>query len=430
MVSQPALISDKKEREIFQVSEFNDFINQLISIREFVIEGEISEINISQNKWVFITLKDPKTEEVLNVFSIVYQIRAYLDLLQVGTLVQVRGYPKLRGKSGRFSLNAQEIIPVGNGKLQQAFLQLKAKLESEGLFDQSRKRPLPDYPRAVFLLTAANSRAYSDFIKIAKERGFGKVKIYFIPISVQGSQAVSSILAGFNLVRKYHRQADLAVITRGGGSLEDLIAFNQEEVVRAAYGLPIPLVSAIGHEADVSLIDYIADVRASTPTNAAEVVFTSLNETQQQLEILTNSLKYQISNKIKSQAHHLNLLQSSLVSSFSQPLSNLKQIENKLHSLSSYYLQKVKLAENNLNNSSYQLINRQKNIYQKSALEYNRAVQVLNSINPQSILSRGYSITINSQGQIIKNAGQIRLGQMIKTRLAKGWFGSKVKEIG
>ncbi len=419
----------KEVEEIFQVSEFNDFVNQLLSFREYVVEGEISEFNISRNKWVFITLKDPQTEEILNVFAVVYQVQSYLPLLQIGTLVRVQGYPKLRGKSGRFSLNAYRIIPVGNGSLQQAFLQLKAKLEAEGLFDPSRKRPLPPFPQAVFLLTAPGSRAYSDFIKITKERGFGQVKIYHIPISVQGEQAVPSILRAFDLVRKYYHLADLAVITRGGGSLEDLQAFNQEEVVRAAYGLPIPLVSAIGHEADISLIDYIADKRASTPTNAAEIVFPTLNETQQQLELLANSLSYQMRNKFKGSWHHLHLLQTSLISSFSQPIDRLSHRQEKLASLLSLYHQQLNFRFQQLDTLSNDLSTKSRNQYHQSSLHYAQLAKLLDSVSPKTILSRGYSISLTTDGRILKRSQQLKVNQLVKTYLKKGSFFSQVTKV-
>ncbi len=415
--------------EVFQVSEFNEFVNQLLSFREYIVEGEISEINISRNKWVFITLKDPQTEEVLNVFAVAYQIQTYLSLLQVGTLVRVQGYPKLRGKSGRFSLNAYRIIPVGNGTLQEAFLKLKAKLEAEGLFDASRKRTLPDFPQSIFLLTAPNSRAYSDFIKITRERSFGKVKIYHIPISVQGDQAVPSILKALNLVRKYHHLAEVVVITRGGGSLEDLQAFNQEEVVRAAYGLPIPLVSAIGHEADISLIDYIADKRASTPTNAAEVVFPTLNETQQQLELLSRSLAYQLKTKIRAKEHHLSLLQNNLINSISRPLLGLERVATKLKNLMDHRLQKITFLESQLQQITNQLNRLERENYQRTLSSYRQSVKLLNSLNPKTILSRGYSITLDQQGRIIKNSHQLQISQVIKTHLKTGSFTSQIKEI-
>ncbi len=331
-------LQNKTDDEVvFQVSEFNDFINNLISVKECVVEGEISEINVRQNRWVFITLKDPEKGEVLNVFATFYQVREFINYLQVGSLVHVYGYPRLHGKSGKFSLSAYKIVPVGDGRLMKAFLELKAKLEAEGLFDEGRKRSLPPYPARVFLVTAPGSRAYSDFIKVTKERGFGKITIYHIPIRVQGVEAVPSILRAFRLVRMYADQADLVVITRGGGSLEDLQAFNDESVVRSAFGLPIPLVSAIGHEADVSLIDFVADVRASTPSNAAEIIFPSLSEVSQELDLLNKSLMYYINQKWQKRWHDFVQLKNNLVMAFKTPFDRIRDLETRLKSLMGHY---------------------------------------------------------------------------------------------
>ncbi|NOY15076.1 MAG: exodeoxyribonuclease VII large subunit [bacterium] len=415
--------------EVFQVSEFNQFINNLISLRQFKVEGEISEINIRQNRWVFITLKDPEKEEVLKVFSTFYQVRENLEFLQVGALVQVCGYPKLYGKSGRFSLSAYKILPVGDGKLQRAFLELKAKLQAEGLFDESRKRRLPGYPRAVFLLTAPESRAYSDFIKVTQERGFGVIKIKHVPISAQGAEAVPSILRAFRLVRAQADEADLAVITRGGGSLEDLQAFNDEEVVRAAFGLPIPLVSAIGHEADVSLIDYVADVRASTPSNAAEIIFPSLAEVGQEVELLSRSLAHYMNQKLEAAWYRFMMLKKSLAGSFTAPMERLSNLETRLKSLLVHYHQRLGWLEGQLPVLSARLVENQAQALRLGWQRYRQYKSLVISFDPRAVLKRGYSITTDASGRLIKDAGQIQINKVLMTYLRKGKIKSQVKEV-
>jgi len=430
MVSQLSLPErPEPDKEVFQVSEFNQFINSLISIRSFTVEGEISEINISRNRWVFITLKDPQAEEVLNVFAVVYQIRPQLDLLQPGSLVRVTGYPKLRGKSGRFSLQAHQIELVGDGSLQKAFLQLKAKLEAEGLFDPARKRPLPEYPSRVYLLTAPDSRAYSDFIKITRHRAFGLIKIYHIPISVQGEQAVPSILRAFDIIRQRPQIADLAVITRGGGSLEDLQAFNQEEVVRAAFGLPIPLVSAIGHEADVSLIDYVADVRASTPSNAAEIIFPALSETLNQLELMHRSLVYQINNRLVSHLHRLESLRQALIHSFTQPFERLRQAQVRFETLLLNYQRRLVWYQDQVPVVSRRLAEAINLVMQQSQQRLIKSSHLLNSLNPTAVLKRGFSVTTDNTGRIIKSSRQVKPADDLITYLKAGRIKSQVKEV-
>ena len=423
-------LQDKNQNEmVFQVSEFNEFINNLISVKECVVEGEISEINVRQNRWVFMTLKDPEKEEVLNVFATFYQVREFINYLQVGSLVHVYGYPRLYGKSGKFSLSAYKIVPVGDGKLMKAFLELKAKLEAEGLFDEGRKRSLPPYPARVFLLTAPGSRAYSDFVKVTRERGFGKITIYHIPIRVQGVEAVPSILRAFRLVRMYADQADLVVITRGGGSLEDLQAFNDESVVRSAFGLPIPLVSAIGHEADVSLVDFVADVRASTPSNAAEIIFPSLSEVSQELDLLNKSLIYYMNQKWQKKWHDFIQLKTSLVASFKTPFDRVRDLEIKLKSLMEHYGEKIKWLQVQNKLKSEQMNRAVGQVLSVWVQRWEKNKSLLMSFDPKAVLKRGYSITVDAKGGLIKGYDQVKKDQELITYLSKGKIKTQVKGV-
>ena len=229
---------------VYSVSEFLDFINAYLEgVPEVVVQGEISSIKLSQGRWYFITIKDEQSS--VDIFAVGSQIPLCRQL-EEGMLVNVYGYPKLYKKSGRFSLNATNITPAGEGGLKLAFEKLKLKLEAEGLFDPSRKREITKFPQKIGLITARDSQAYKDFVKVLDARIKG-VKIYFYPASVQGRDALKEISAGIAHFNALMPDLDVLVLARGGGSLEDLYTFNTEELARAIYSSKIPIFTCDGH---------------------------------------------------------------------------------------------------------------------------------------------------------------------------------------
>lgn len=408
---------------IFQVSECTEMLNAHLSrLGELVVEGEISELKVSQGKWLFVTIKDSYSS--LNVFGVMFQLRN-AQSLAVGMKVHVTGIPKLHQKSGRFSLQAVKIIPAGEGALKQAYDNLKNKLESEGLFDLSHKRRLPKIPMEVALLTASGSEAFNDFTKIARER-FPGISISHIPITVQGDSAPDSIIQG--LKKANLGNFDLLVLTRGGGSLEDLLAFNDEAVARAVFASRVPIVCAIGHEGNVTLAELTADLRASTPSNAAELsipdinfIFESIDRSitqmsdsisqkitqyQQRTEFLAKTLNYGLKN-------HIGYINSKIrkMSEFARltkhQIDHLKQIN--LHSLSSSqnYVQS-KLS--------------------KTQFRFNQASNALRFLDSRRVLKRGYTLTRNSQGKLIESRESVRINQTITTEFHDGTIRSIINQ--
>lgn len=251
----------------FGVSEFVAILNQTLEYAypNVTITGEIANFRVSKNRWVYFDLKDDQAS--VKFFGTVYQLPGPLE---DGMMVALRGVPRLHPLYG-FSVTAQAIQPVGEGSIKKAAKLLEAKLAAEGLFDEGRKRPLPYPPRYIGLITSGESAAYRDFIKIITAR-WGGMHITLIDVQVQGEAAPVQVAQA---IAQFNQQAvapEVLVITRGGGSAEDLQAFSTEQVTRAVAGSRIPTIVAIGHEVDVSLAELAADQRASTPSNAAELL--------------------------------------------------------------------------------------------------------------------------------------------------------------
>ncbi len=262
-----APLTQPPEGRVYSVSEFNEFINGVLAVHPVVVEGEISRFEIRQQRLIFFTLVDKKS--TVDCFAMIWDIDAPLELCTEGAMVRVYGVPGLYVKSGRFRINVKRLELAGEGALRRAYELLKARLAKEGLFDIARKRILPRYPRRIGLITSRDAAAYSDFLKILRER-WGGLEILFINVAVQGVGAVPQIVRAIEAMQR--ENIDVMVITRGGGSLEDLAAFNSEKVARAVFSSRIPVVVGVGHERDESLADFVADVRASTPSNAAELI--------------------------------------------------------------------------------------------------------------------------------------------------------------
>lgn len=432
------------ENKIFQVSEFNEFVNNYLGeIGEVVVEGEISEIKVSQGKWLFLTIKDE--ESSVDIFSLVFRIRNY-GVLEEGMLVHIYGVPRLYKKSGRFSLFASQIVPAGEGALRIAFEKLKLKLEKEGLFDEGRKRPLPIFPEKIGLITAKNSQAYSDFIKVLGER-MGGIKIYFYPVLVQGRGSVESILQAFEYFNKNLSDLDLLILTRGGGSLEDLLAFNDEQVARAIFSSKIPVVCGIGHEKDVSLADFVADKRASTPSNAAELIVREKIEALRQIRYSINIIESQLRSKVDyiRQYQHLivrieNRLKENLKTKgqiINQAVVILKEAIvkkiNGLHQLIyrfdkefSRFSQSLSFVWQKANNLKSQLIRANDFWLRKKKAEIDSLARLLKNLDYKRVLKRGFSITIDNQGRIIKTTKQVCRNKDIISRLFDGKIYSKV----
>jgi exodeoxyribonuclease VII large subunit len=384
---------------IFSVSDLNDAVNHHLSLLgNITVEGELSRLDVKNGRLIFGSLKDASSS--VDIFSMSHLLRNFRQF-EPGMLVRVTGTLGLYKQSSRFRIMAQSMVPVGEGALQIAFEKLKAQLDKEGLFAPERKRAIPDWPTNIGLITAKNSSAYYDVIKILSAR-MGSITIKLLPVTVQGRAAVPSILAAFTYCNQHASSFDVIIMARGGGSLEDLQAFNSEEIARAVFSCKVPVVSAIGHEDNWSLTDYVADVRASTPSNAAELTVRDQQEVISTINTAVQFIKSMIVNRSKQYQ-----------SSIDQSIYIIRHLSNK--------------SSDSIKNMIMQI---NQSIHQKLLL-VSKDIDYLSRINEsydyQKILHRGFSITKNKQGKIIKTVKQVHSQEEIITQLAEGVITSHVK---
>ncbi len=307
----------------FSVSEFLAACNQVLdfSFSSIIIEGEISSFKVNQGKWVFFDLKDE--ESSLNCFMTAFQMRMPLE---DGMKVLVRGTPKVT-KWGKFSLTVQTVVPVGEGNIKKSYEILKAKLAKEGLFDPSKKRPLPAGLSKIGVISSTAAAGYADFIKIINER-WGGFHIQVAHTQVQGVDAPDQIIRALKYFNE-HSEVELIAIIRGGGSADDLAAFNDEQLVRAIAASKIPVITGIGHEVDESLSDLAADLRGSTPSNVAELISPDKHQIIEHYQTIISRLGHTIVDKIN------NLIDSNRLALSSTKKNLLLKINNILTIISS-----------------------------------------------------------------------------------------------
>lgn len=392
------------EPRVFSVSEFYSYINELLGFEEVIVEGEVSKVDIFKGYLVYFSINDK--ESVLPCLMYKNRLDAMgmpVEALGVGETIQVRGFPNIYAKRGEFKLLAEHISLIGEGALKKAFELLKKKLEAEGLFRQDLKRPIPQYPQAIGLITSKGAAAYTDFMKVLGAR-WGGLKIYFYHASVQGETAVGEMLEAFNYFNTAVSELDAVVLTRGGGSLEDLAAFNAESVVRAVRSSKWPVICAVGHERDESLADFAADLRASTPSNAAELLVPTREEEKYYLSSLKKKLTLHMEGKVAQEKQFFERSLSLMERFFQKPKTELISFREHLERSAMVWLSRIK-----------------SDLMQKERL--------LKSFDPRGVLKRGYSITATEEGRIIKSVGSLALNEVVRTSLYEGIFKSSVIKI-
>lgn len=385
--------------KIFSVSEYVEFLNETLHERDAVVEGEVSEYKVNQGKWVFFKIKDD--DSTLECFSIVYRIKFPLE---DGMRVRLYGRPRIYAKNGRLSINVEWVEPAGEGALKRAFELLKAELQKEGLFSQERKRPLPRFPKRIGLITSRDAAAYGDFLKVLKAR-WGGVEIYFRHVQVQGVDAVESIAESFSVFnsRQKELRLDLIVLVRGGGSLEDLAAFNSREVAYAVFGASVPVVAGVGHEQDVTIADFVADVRASTPSNAAELIAPHRDELQNYVEGMTGEMEAATESLAQAAAGRVNDMVGVLDA----------EVSRRSHAFSSLFS----------NFALHLNFFGERVIMHKSKVE--GFVRLLSSLSPQAVLERGYAIVKKGE-RVVTSVRVVHPKDEISVRLKDGEVGAEI----
>lgn len=393
---------------VFSVSDFVDYINALLGQEIVKIKGEASDISIFREQIVFFSLKD--ADSTVNCwFPKNYQFQWGVEL-QEGVEIIVKVKPQLSPKSGRFGLRVLEMSLSGEGSLRRALSKLKHQLESEGLFDESRKRPLPFLPRNVGLITGENSAAYSDFIKVLQAR-IGGINIYFAPVRVQGAGSIAEICGALQYFNNNNR-VDLIVLTRGGGSLEDLQSFNSEEVARAVFSSAIPIVAAVGHEKDWSLSELAADLRASTPSNAAELIAPHRQELMRSVNIWLGLCRQYFSQfmRAKQQAvfNQVNIINNVFKQRIAYHHNLLNSLKIYFDNFTRAYVQKQEAVEAmraGLLSNFGKYCNLKKQAYES-------LYKLVLSYSPRHVLKRGYSV-VKLGEKIVKSSRQVKSGDEI-----------------
>jgi exodeoxyribonuclease VII large subunit len=383
------------EPQVISVSEFIGIINETLAFAypQVVIEGEVSGFKINQQRFVFFDIKDEN-----NTLGCFMMARDLVLPIEDGMKVRIAGSPKVT-KFSRFSLTVRRIELAGEGELRRAMELLRKKLETEGLFDQSRKRPLPTFPRRIGLITSGTSAAYHDFIKILNAR-WGGVHVLLADVTVQGLTAPDQIVGALTYFNQLAEPADVLVLIRGGGSLEDLQAFSTEPVARAVAASRTPVIVGVGHEVDVSLADHAADLRAATPTDAARLVVPDRNEILARIDHLVSRGEHALRSAASERRARIDRSLRQFEAYLRLPLERLEALTRNLSAFESLLL-----------------TNRR---HQVQTLD-----RVLRSLNPAAVLGRGYAI-VRRSGAILRDPATARADDPIDVQLAEGSLTARV----
>ena len=393
---------------IFTVSEVNQFIKDLLDnvppLQEVLLRGEISNYKLYPSGHHYFTLKDSQCSLKCVMFrGSAARLRFRPENgMQVIASGRISVYPR----DGAYQLYCTGLTPEGAGDLSVAFEQLKEKLRKEGLFDESHKKPLPPYPRRIAIVTSPAGAAVHDMIRILRRR-YPIAKVLLLPVRVQGTEAPAEI-AGAIRYANAHGLADVLITGRGGGSLEDLWAFNDERVARAIYDSDIPVISAVGHEPDVAISDFVADRRASTPSNAAEIAVPDQVELRRQLSDLAERMTGSEASRLQALRERVDALGRKRVLT-----DQLAYVDKRMELL---HLQQ-RLGD---------LANAEIARKQKS---FTALAASLDAMSPLKVLGRGYAVARNEAGQVLKSSGETHIGERIHVTLGSGGLTAVVDHI-
>ena len=414
------LKKDISQDEVLSVSKFITNINIKIDLETFKVEGEISSLQIShfgQNQWIFFDLKDESGQAKIRCFTTIYTLRKSRVSPVDGMRVILTGNAKVSLKSGLFSLNVSFIQVSGEGELLRSFELLKKKLELEGLFDLSRKRKIPNLPQKIGFITSRDAAAYQDFLKVLNQR-IGGLDIYFSHSQVQGERAVATIIESIERLNSYP-EIDVIVLTRGGGSMDDLHAFNDESLARAIFSSKKPVLVAVGHERDFTIVDYVADFRASTPSNAAELLVLDKNTLLEQIDNFYIEIYNKIINEIESRHNQIFVIQVSLEKIFNNFANDYKILLQKYKNHIFNFKARISSYNNELD-SQLNLVN---NKITNNLILYKDKLRYLNKyiedFNPKKLLKIGFSLT-RFNNKILSNIDKVEIKDKISLELSNG----------
>jgi exodeoxyribonuclease VII large subunit len=438
------------ERKIWSVMELTGRISNVLAAQfsNLWVEGEVSNYHAAQSGHLYFTLKDAKAQVKCVCFK--SQAMRLKFRPEDGLKLIVRGSISVYEPRGEYQIYVEHIEPSGVGALQLAFEQLKKRLEAEGLFDEARKKPLPVLPRRIGVVTSPKGAAVRDIIRILRRR-FPNLHLIVYPVRVQGDGAAEDIVAA---LRYFNRKqlVDVILLARGGGSIEDLCAFNEEIVARAIAVCTIPIVSGVGHETDFTIADFVADVRASTPSAAAEIVVQSRQEFQRHLQELEHKISQQTRYLLLEFRHHLKELATHM--GFRRLEELLRRHRQQTDELTSrlgvalqgrierlrhrYTIAGTRIASFDLRarirTFGLRLVQRSAELGVRMERLLVRKIQLLERLrlqleerSPLRVLERGYSICTDAEGNVVRAADQVAIGAEVNVQLARGRLGAEVR---
>ena len=393
-------------QQVLSITQLNEYIRSRMDadplLAQVAVRGEISNYKLYPSGHHYFTLKD----EASALKCVMFKGNAMRLRFRPenGMKVIAMGKVSVFPRDGSYQLYCTAMAMDGVGDLYAAFEHLKKKLAAQGLFDPAHKKPLPKYPGTIGIITSSAGAAVHDMLRILRKR-YPLSNVRLLPVRVQGAEAPGEISAAIGYANR-HNLADLLIVGRGGGSIEDLWAFNDERVAYAIYESRIPVISAVGHEPDVTISDYVADLRAATPSNAAELAVPDQAALRQNLDSMSAAMETAFNRQLKAARQHLNVLSQS--PALRSPTGYIEQRHKSLELLKN----RLAAAQN-------------QSISQKNA-RYIAAVSKLDAMSPLKVLTRGYSMAQTERGEVLRSVHQVELGERITVSLSDGKLSATV----
>lgn len=388
------------ETKIYSVTQINKYIKMVFDKNTFLynisIRGEITNFKAHYTGHLYFTLKD-ETSSIKCVMFKGYAEGVKFNIAD-GMKVVIEGQVSVYEANGTYQIYCKKMMPEGLGELYLAYEQLKAKLEKEGLFDESHKRPIPFLPSRVGVITSKTGAVVRDIINVTTRR-YGKMDLLIYPAAVQGVNVAETVIAGIKTFNQLNN-VDVIIIARGGGSFEDLFGFNDERLAREIYNSDIPIISAVGHETDFTICDFVSDLRAPTPSAAAELVYPQMSDLLTKIESYKNRSKHAILNYLERKKEYVKRLKS----------SKLEKVP--LDMIISYRLKIDSILKSNENKLHIML--------EKNKSKYLQLVSKIDALSPLKTLTRGYIVAQDDKGTVISKKQQVKSGDNLKLTLTDG----------
>ena len=396
-------------QQVLSITQINEYVRNIMDrdalLNSVAVKGEISNYKLYPSGHHYFTLKDDGAALKCvmfrgNAMRLRFRPENGMRIIAMG---KISVYPR----DGAYQLYCSAITVDGVGDLHEAFEQLKAKLSAQGLFDPAHKKPLPKFPVTIGIVTSSAGAAVHDMLRVLNKR-FPLTKVRLLPVRVQGEEAPGEIVSAIRYAN-YHRLADLLIVGRGGGSIEDLWAFNDERVALAIYESKIPVISAVGHEPDVTISDYVADLRAATPSNAAELAVPDADSLKMSLDAMTSAMETALKRQLKTARQHLNALSSTPALQ-----SPTRYIDRKRDTLALIRSRLVSTQQRSVS------LKRQRFISLTATLD---------AISPLKVLTRGYAMVTDDNGDVIRSVNQLQNCDTVNIAMSDGELSATVTDI-